>query len=131
MRIRLLSLSAMLLQVALGNVCMMPMAYAEMPMHSAGMDMMHGTDYADCEHCAEESPASQEPSKTMDCGSGHCFMHASTDGSVRQQGSGPTAAILLPASFPVSFAAGATVLPLHSTAPPGAMIHTKTIVLRY
>jgi hypothetical protein len=134
MRTRLLTLLAFIIQIALGNICMMQMTYAaEMP-HSVHMNEMDEVNMsmsdADCVHCSKKVTEDQ-PSGTTDCGSGYCLMHDISVDSVGLQISISTPTIAAsPAQSVRTFLSMLTPADYHSTDPPGLLVQTDTIVLR-
>jgi hypothetical protein len=124
---QLLTVSALVMQLALGNVCLMSMAHAQMPQEME-MAYMNAPD-ADCEHCAHETPAETE--EKSNCANGHCFIDALPTDQLGFE--------ISPLSFSVALSHIPDALPSvvetvshrpQSTAPPENIVLTKTIVLR-
>ncbi len=117
------SLLAFLLQISLGQICMMQMASAQ------DMASMHG---AHCENCSPDMNADKEMPMGMDCGTGHCLMHAKNTEQAVMENTNPSFFITLPPS-PEGITIGfdKTVDQPTSTAPPDTP-HTDTkVVLRF
>ncbi len=121
MKVSTFTIGTFVLQLALGNLCMMPMAMAkEIPdMHAVNHGMTAMTSHQNHSNNAEGMP----------CDGEHCFTHAlplqislSTDGAL---------ALVLPTTPDVIECSleNETPTPI-STAPPGQCIHVQTIVLR-
>jgi len=126
MRLRHLSLLAFVLQITLGDICMMEMASA----HEMDMEPMHGTH---CENCSPDTDAGKEmPMQNMDCDSGHCLMHVSTEEPTAFQLSSPSSSATLPPSPAETYRdTGIVQEQPPSTAPPDAPYTTHKIVLRF
>ena len=84
MRMRILVLTALLTNTLLGNICMMDMAHAAMPMEEGNQDVMemmnmspmYPMSQADCPGCEHEEGGGrhQTPAPTSSpCDSGHCL----------------------------------------------------------
>lgn len=120
MRVRFVLLSALVANIALGNLCMAPMAMAEedtaMMNHDMGAMAAHENQ--------DDSDGQGTP-----CDSGHCFTHAlPSDASfdVTQP-----AAAALPVSPDIVQTRFEHDRPIAtSAAPPGHFFHVDTIVLR-
>lgn len=115
---------------------MMPMAYAaEMPhdMQMAEIEMAHASmSEMDCEHCPKKIEENEEPEDAMDCADGHCFMHSAPVVPDSQQTPNPLIAVYTVDTLPLSLYVPVDLSTKpHSTAPPGLVIYTKTIVLRF
>lgn len=126
--------------VLVGNLCMMPMAYAQdelMPgnMHHDVMDMAMSPQYpmsaVHCENC-EKKHIEEPPMRGMPCDGGHCFTHATSSNTVASPVANFFASVVLP---PTAFVFPVTLQDLYthppSTAPPTTSVFTDTIVLRF
>lgn len=127
MVLRKFSLLAFLVQISLGNICMMQMASAK------EMDMPSMQHEAHCENCSPDMSSDDENSMDgMDCGSGHCLMHAKTTETAATQGVNPLATATLPPSPEVIIFSAVTEENLPpSTAPPDTPFNTNKVVLRF
>jgi hypothetical protein len=124
-------LIALGIHFAAGNLCLMQMAHAAMPMQTMGAEMETMMSHMEkCDHCVKVSTVSELPAERTDCAGGHCLMHASTGESFTQRGLAPVIAINTPSFLPVSSSSAAIPPQPHSTAPPGVILSTKTVVLR-
>jgi len=117
---RLTVLSAFVVQLALGNLCMMPMAMAEEMPDMAGMHHDMASD---------ESTKNQSP-QGIPCDGEHCFIHSLPTGvsSITT----PDIVVTAPTTPQMVISSFTNEPPSPvSTAPPGQYIHVRTIVLRY
>lgn len=101
-------------------------------MHMVGMDMSPSASSSHCDHCPQDSTLTAEPSPLMDCSKGHCLMHALPAESAGLEMPHPpliVAAGLAQSALPY--------LPIlleekqDSTAPPGLVTNTQTVVLLF
>ena len=136
MRMRILASVGFAAHVLLGNVCMMPMAFAqgmEMP-HEEHMEMtmsqMVPMSLVHCEHCAKIESGSDDQSQQQSGCAGQCFSQAqSTTTSTVSSGS-PLVVAAPPLPIIVAFDPQTfSVVAPSATAPPTG-IPTDTIVLR-
>jgi hypothetical protein len=131
MKLRILTLLAISAHAALGNVCMMQMAYAEEEPHAmhdmANMPMSS----EDCAHCppgqtSDEKPAEQE----IPCAGGHCILEALPQATVIAPIVAPVMPVGLPPTLTYTAPTTDPLLPFSSAGPPGAAIRTTSVVLR-
>jgi hypothetical protein len=121
----------------LGNLCMMPMAFAqEMPMpHEEHMEMamtpMEPMSPAHCEHCLHVISSNDDQPQHSSTGcAGHCFSQANAVRTSAASFSTPSVVAVMPLPTSISFIPEATsVVAPPATAPPIAL-HIDTTVLR-
>lgn len=78
MKIGIITTGAVLLNLALGSFCTMPMASA-MPIEDhAGMEHMDMMAHEDCDNCPQE----HQSEKKMPCDSGHCLSAHKSEAAV-------------------------------------------------
>lgn len=79
MKISIVSTGAVLLNLALGSFCTMPMASAMSVEDHAEMQHMVGMSHEDCDNCPQEEHHSE---KKMPCDSGHCLSAHKSEAAV-------------------------------------------------
>jgi hypothetical protein len=128
---RILLLSAIISHVALGNVCLMQMAYAaEEPQVMHDVASMAMSSEA-CEHCPQVQASKEKPAEqATPCAGGHCIAAALPQATITASIVAPAMPLGLPSTLAYSAPAAGTLPSCVANGPPRPAFPTRTVVLR-